>query len=261
VTVHITRFRGDASQVVEENGSRYETVVACGGDGTFNEVVAGAMKSNYNGTIGFLPCGTTNDLADTMVLPKNPVQAAKIIAQCPGKYMDFGWLNQSRYFSYVASFGAFSEVAYSTDQKMKNLFGHAAYVTEALSHLKKVRTYHMTVECDGERYEDDFLFGAVSNSLSIGGVVKLKKREVNLDDGLHEVLLIPNPKRAADIGNLPIELFSGNFENKSVLFFRGKRIVFHCEEPISWCVDGEYAGDHNTVEIQNLHRRLKIIRP
>jgi diacylglycerol kinase family enzyme len=134
-------------------------------------------------------------------------------------------------------------------------------MTEALAQVKDVRPYRMRVICDDTVIEDEFLFGAVANALSIGGVMKLKKDEVDVSDGYHELVLMKNPKNAADISNLSREFFSGKFENKSILLLRGKRIVFECEESLAWCTDGEYAGNHERVQIQNLHGVLSVIRP
>ncbi len=261
VNIHVTRCQSDATRVVIEEGKAYDVIVACGGDGTLNEVVAGALKIEFDGALGFLPCGTTNDLANTIKIPKNLKRAAEMITYEGTKPLDFGVFNQNRYFSYVASFGAFTDVAYSTDQKMKNVFGHAAYVTEAIARLKDLRPYHMKVTCDGVEYEDDFLFGATANTLSIGGVLKLKKDQVDLRDGFHEVLLIRNPKTPADMAQLSVEMLSGVYENKSVLFFRGKKILFESREALPWCLDGEYAGMHTNVEIQNLQGKLHLICP
>lgn len=261
VSVHITRCRGDATRCVEERGNQFDVIVSCGGDGTFHEVVNGAAKIDYAGEIGFLPCGTTNDFAQTLQIPKNIAKASLLITYEKAKFLDFASFNKDSYFTYVASFGAFTDVAYSTDQKWKQVFGHAAYVTEALARLKDLRSYSMRISCDGEVYEDEFLFGAVANTLSIGGVMKLKKDQVDLRDGFHEVLLIRNPKKTVDFANLSRELLSGNFENKSVLLFRGKKIVFECDEAIPWCVDGEYADDHKKVVIRTLHNRLRVLYP
>jgi YegS/Rv2252/BmrU family lipid kinase len=261
VTVHITRHSTDAKSVVKERGKDFDVIVSFGGDGTFNEVVSGALAISYKGAIAFLPGGTTNDTAHTAGIPNNIVKAASVIVNEKGKPMDCGRFQKGRFFTYIASFGAFTDVAYSTDQKMKNFLGHAAYVTEALMKLMELRSYRMQVECDGILYEGDFLFGSVSNSLSIGGVMKLKKTQVDLSDGYHELLLVRSPKTAADIANLSVELFSGNFENKSVLLIRGKNIAFRSKDPIPWCVDGEFAGNHEKVEIQNLPQALLFIRP
>lgn len=261
VNVHITRCRGDAIREVVENGKNFDTIVACGGDGTLNEVVTGALRSQFIGTLGFLPCGTTNDLAESIKIPRNLGKAAELITYGAPRFLDFGNFNHNRYFTYVASFGAFTDVSYSTDQKLKNVLGHAAYVTEAIAKLKDLRAYHMKVTCDENTVEGDFLFGAVANSLSIGGVMKLKKDQVDLSDGLHEVILIRNPKNAQDLANLSREMLSGNYENQSVLFFKGKKIQFQCDEAIPWCVDGEYAGAHEKTKISNIHHKLRIICP
>lgn len=260
-TVHVTRRSGDATERVEQMGKDFDVIVACGGDGTLNEVVTGALRIRYEGALGFLPSGTTNDFANSLGIPKGLVKAAELIATGEAHELDFGSFNRLRYFIYVAAFGAFTEVSYSTDQKLKNVFGHAAYVSEALAHLMDLRKYHVKVNCDGVLYEGDFLFCAAANSLSLGGVMKLKPDQVDMTDGYHEVLLIRNPKTAAEFAQLSAELFSGNFENKSILLFRGKKISFECDEQIPWCVDGEFAGKFEHVEIQNLHSRLRIFYP
>ena len=259
VNIHVTRCKMDAERYVLNCGKEYDVIVSCGGDGTLNEVVSGALRCGYEGTFGFLPCGTTNDLATTMGIPKNLQKAALLVTYGEPKTLDFGLFNKNRYFAYVASFGAFTDVSYSTDQKKKNVFGHAAYVTEAIARLKDLRPYRMKVNCDGEEFEDEFLFGAAANSFSIGGVLKLKKNQVDLHDGCHEVLLIRNPKTAADLAQLSVEMLSGSYENKSVLFFRGKEIRFSCDEEIPWCVDGEYAGTHNEVCVKNLQGAIRLI--
>jgi len=260
-TVHVTRRSGDATDYVMESGKAYDVIVACGGDGTLNEVVTGALRIRYEGALGFLPAGTTNDFANSLGIPKGLLKAAQLIAQGEARELDFGAFNRLRYFIYVAAFGAFTDVSYSTDQKLKNVFGHAAYVSEAIARLVDLRSYHVKVTCDGVLYEDDFLFGAAANSLSLGGVMKLKPDQVDMADGYHEVLLIRNPKTASEFAQLSAELLSGNFENKSILLFRGKQITFECDEEIPWCVDGEFAGKFYQAEVRNLHSRLRIFFP
>ncbi|MBR7164782.1 MAG: diacylglycerol kinase family lipid kinase [Clostridia bacterium] len=261
VCVYVTAARRDAERIVAERCNDFDVVVSCGGDGTFNEVVTGALKANYQGAVGFLPCGTTNDLAETMGIPKLISDAAKTVVTQPPRAMDFGRFNEDQYFTYVATFGAFSDVAYSTDQKLKNLLGHAAYMAEALVKIKDLRSYRMKICCDGEIIEDEFLFGAVANSLSIGGVMKLNQEDVNLCDGYHELVLMKKPKTAMDLGQLSKEFFSGKFENKAIILLRGKEFSFESEEPIPWCIDGEFAGEFCDVRIQNLSQKLSVIRP
>ena len=261
VNVRITRCRHDATEFVPAYGKEYDVLVACGGDGTLNEVISGALQIGFPGNIGFIPCGTTNDLANTLGLPKSVLDCSRLIVEGKAKYMDFGAFNKNRYFTYIASFGAFTEVSYNTDQKFKNTLGHLAYIAEGIGAVDKIKPYHMVVTCDGQPYEDDFIFGAAANSLSIGGIVKLKKDMVKLTDGQHELLLVRNPRDAAHLAGLLGDLIAGKFTGENILILRGKRIQFACEESIPWCVDGEFAGDHQTVEIRNLHERLKIYRP
>ncbi len=260
-SVHITQGSGDATRQVMARGAEYDIIVACGGDGTLNEVVTGALRIRYEGALGFLPCGTTNDLATSLSIPKNLEKAAELIAYGQARELDVGSFNRLRYFTYVACFGAFTDVAYSTDQKLKNVLGHAAYVTEGIARLQELRSYHVKVDCDGVLYEDDFLFAACANALSLGGVMKLKREQVDMADGYHEVLLIRNPKKAADLAQLSRELLSGNFENKAILFFRGKKISFDCDEEIPWCVDGEFAGKYEHAVVRNLHDRVRFFFP
>lgn len=261
-TVHVTRRSGDATVVVTESGKEYDIIVACGGDGTLNEVVTGALRIRYEGAIGFLPCGTTNDFANSLGLPKDFTEAAELIAKGEAREFDFGAFNRLRHFIYVAAFGAFTEVSYTTNQKMKNLLGHAAYITEGIAHLTDLRKYRMKITCDGEVYEGDFLFGAAANTLSLGGVMKLKPESVDMTDGFHEVILIYKPKSAGDLAKISSAVLARKFEdNKAVLFLRGKHIVFECDEEIPWCVDGEFAGKHQRAEIHNLHNRIRIIYP
>ncbi|MBE6711977.1 MAG: diacylglycerol kinase family lipid kinase [Ruminococcaceae bacterium] len=257
-TVYVTRRSGDATEQVVKVGKSYDVIVACGGDGTLNEVVAGALRIRFEGAIGFLPCGTTNDFANSLGIPKNLVKAAELIAEGEAKDLDFGSFNRLRTFIYVAAFGAFTEVSYKTDQKLKNMFGHAAYISEGIAHLTELRKYFVKVECDGEHYEGEYLFGAASNTLSLGGVMKLKAELVDMKDGYHEVLLVKNPKTAGDFAQLSTALLSGKFDNKSIQILRGKKIVFDCDEEIPWCVDGEFAGKFEHAEIHNLHKRLRV---
>ena len=259
--IYLTRGPGDGTRKVEEDGKGFDIIAACGGDGTLNEVVTGAMRISFRGDLGFLPCGTTNDFASSLSIPKNLIRASRLITEEEGKKLDFGAFNGERFFSYIAVFGAFSDVSYTTDQRMKHVFGHVAYVFEAIAHLQEMRSYRVKVTCDGVLYEEDVLFGATANSLSIGGVMKLKPDLVDMTDGYHEVLLVRNPKNAGEMAQLSRELLSGNFKNQEVLFFRGKHVVFECEEEIPWCVDGEFAGNYHRAEVDNLHDKLRIIYP
>ncbi|MBR4288344.1 MAG: YegS/Rv2252/BmrU family lipid kinase [Clostridia bacterium] len=261
VSVHVTRFAGDAVLVTKQRGKDFDVIIACGGDGTLSEVVEGALKCDFGGNLGYIPCGTTNDFAESTGIPKTLVKAAKLILEGEAKELDFGMFGANRCFTYVASFGAFTEVSYSTDQKLKNALGHLAYVLEGIAKLKDLRSYPMKIDCDGAKYEGDFLFGSATNTYSMGGVLKLKKSDVDLADGYHEVLLVKEPKTPAELAKLSQDLIAMDFSTKSFLFLKGKDISFTASESIPWCVDGEYAGKHETARVRTLHKKLKIFRP
>lgn len=259
VNVHVTRFPGDATGWVKEHAAGFDAVVACGGDGTLNEVVAGALESGFQGDLGFLPCGSTNDLAQTLHLPKSLQKAAEYIAKSTGKPLDFGLFSGNRYFTYIASFGAFTEVSYSTDQQLKNTFGHLAYVAEGIRSMSTIRPYRLTVCCDGVECRGSYIFGAAANSLSIGGVVKLQRGKIDLTDGKHEVILVKEPKSPAEAFDLINNVLNGELDSENIVLLHGKEITFSCDEEIPWCVDGEYAGKWEKATVKNLHDRLKVI--
>ena len=261
VTIHTTRCRKDATRIAEERAKHFDLVVACGGDGTLNEVMTGVIRSGYTGEIGFLPAGTTNDFANTIKIPRNLAKAAMLITHGSARPMDYGSFNKDQFFAYIASFGAFTEASYNTDQKAKNLWGHLAYVAEGLGSVTTIRPWNISVLCDGKRITGSFIFGAAANSRSIGGIVRLKPTEVNLTDGMHELLLVRKPEMPGDLGATIGSILAGDFDPDHVVFLRGRHIEFQCKTPVPWCLDGEFAGKAKTAVINTLPGRLNIIRP
>ena len=261
VSVHVTRCRKDATRVAEERAKDFDLVVACGGDGTLNEVMTGVIRSGFTGEIGFLPAGTTNDLANTIRLPKGLAKAAELITYGRPRPMDYGCFNRSQFFAYIASFGAFTETSYTTDQKAKNIWGHLAYVAEGIGAVGAIRPWNLTVLCDDREISGSFIFGAAANSLSIGGIVKLKPEEGSLTDGMHELLLIRTPEAPGDLGAIIGSILAGDFDPDHVVFLRGKKIEFQCKEEVPWCLDGEFAGKWKNAVVTTLPGKLNIIRP
>ncbi len=261
VTVHVTRCRRDATQVAKERCGDFDLVAACGGDGTLNETMAGLIEADYDGEVGFIPSGTTNDLASTLGLPRSLIKAAQLLTYGAVRPVDYARFNDDQYFAYIASFGAFTETSYNTDQKAKNVWGHLAYVAEGLGSVSTIRPWEMEAVCDGQKVSGSFIFGAAANSLSIGGIVKLKPSEVDLADGFHEMLLVRTPELPGDLGVTIASILAGNFDPNHVVFLRGRKLEFRCKKPVPWCLDGEYAGDWKSVKVENLPGRLRIIRP
>lgn len=261
VTAYPTQDKGDATRAARELGPRFDRVVCAGGDGTLSETVTGLMALDPPPLLGYIPFGSTNDCATTLDLPKVPVQAAAIAAGLGvPRPSDIGKLN-GKPFVYVAAFGAFTKVAYDTPQDLKNTFGHLAYIMEGIASLPTITPYHLKVEYDGHVLEDDFYFGMVSNAFSIGGIRLPKSEHVVLDDGLFEVDLIKKPVSIADVANgFQTLLDQGPMSAGARVHFQASHLIFSCDKPIPWTIDGEYGGNLPVNEVFNCSKALTIIR-
>ena len=260
-TVYPTQGKGDAARAARELAPQFDRVICAGGDGTLSETVTGLMSLPHPPLLGYIPFGSTNDCAVNLNLPKVPTQAA-LIAAADGvpRQSDIGKLN-GQPFIYVAAFGAFTQVAYGTPQDLKNTFGHLAYVMEGISSLPAITPYHIKVEYDGKVLEDDFYFGMVSNSFSIGGIKLPSKEAVELDDGLFEVDLIKKPVSLADVANGFQNLIRQNPSGSGVrVHFKASHLTFTCDRPLPWTIDGEFGGEAAVNTVENCPRALTIIR-
>lgn len=259
VTVHPTLFRGDATKTAAELGGQYDHVVCCGGDGTLNEVVTGLMTHpEAMPTLGYLPAGTTNDFSKTLKLPADLLKSARIAVEGSPSPCDLGEFN-GRPFVYVAAFGVFSEVSYATPQSSKNALGHLAYVLGGIKSLTQLRPYTMQVTHDGETIQGDFIYGMVSDSISVGGFQGIKRDEVKLDDGLFEVMLVKNPRTPEELSTILNALMKKKPDG-NVIGFQARDITFSCDEQVAWTLDGEFGGDVEQVRIRNLHQAIRIMR-
>ena len=259
ITTYITKSKGDATDIVCKIGKIYDSIVCCGGDGTLNEVVTGMLESETNIPLGYIPAGTTNDFATTMNIPKDINQAIDKIVTGTPKAIDIGMMGDDRYFTYIASFGAFTEASYNAPQQVKNVIGNLAYILEGIKDIANIRSYNMTVKYDDKEITDEFIFGAVSNSTSIGGLVKLNDEYVDLSDGVFEVMLIKNPKTIIDLHKIISSLLYSKFDNDLISFFPAKEIEFIMEKPESWTIDGEFAQGDDVVKVKNIHNAIKLI--
>ena len=258
VTVHITAGSGDCTQVVRSRGAQADLIVCAGGDGTFNEAVAGMMESGIDRPLGYIPCGSTNDFAISLKLPTDPVKAAQLIVDgVPLKY-DVG-LFGDRYFSYVASFGAFTRASYSTPQDIKNALGHTAYLLEGIQEISQIRKEHIRIELDDRIIEDDFLFGAVSNSTSMGGILTLDPRQVDMRDGKFELLLIRAPRDLIEIHEC-VQAVSKQIYNCAMMtFVSTKKLTVHADASMPWTLDGEREEGKEQVVIRCLHQAITLM--
>ncbi len=257
-TVHLTEAAGDGKNFVKQNAKNFDLIVAIGGDGTFNEVLEGVIKSGADVEIGYIPAGSTNDFANSLKLSKNILKAAGDIMDGTAVQIDIGSFN-GRNFSYVASFGAFAEVSYKTPQNVKNTLGHLAYAFEGIKDIANLKSKHLRFVADGTVIEDDFIFGAICNSTSVGGVINLDPKMVDLSDGLFELLLIRLPKDLFELNEIVVALSSKKYKTKMITFISAKSILIETTENINWTLDGEYARGEEIIKVENLNKAIKLI--
>ena len=260
VLIHITGGQGDAARIAALRGGDMDLVVCCGGDGTFNETISGLLKSSIHVPIGYIPAGSTNDLASSLKLSSNPLKAAQDILEGQSVAYDVGRFG-SRYFSYIASFGAFTQTSYTTPQSVKNLLGHTAYVLSGISELSQIRKEHVRMEIDGEIVEDDFLFGAISNSTSVGGILTLDPKYVDMSDGLLEILLVRAPRNLSEITECIQAFQAQDYNNCAMVTFRSARKVrILANSAMPWTLDGEREDGHWEVTAENIHHAIHLVK-
>ncbi len=261
VEVYVTQDTGDTAWEISRRAWDMDLVVVSGGDGTMNAAVSGLMQvpAERRPPLGYIPAGTTNDFAKSLRLPKDIQKAAEVAVTLPPTPTDIGRF-EDEYFTYVAGFGAFTSVSYLTPQDSKNMLGHQAYIFEGLKSLAEIKSHHVKVIFGTEEIEDDFLICLVTNSVSVAGFKKISGRDVELDDGLFEVVLIRDPKNPLDLTRVVQELFLDEEPNNFVQRFKTDSIRFVSEEPIDWVLDGEFGGSRTDVHIGICKSALDIVR-
>ena len=257
-TVYPTQARGDAIRKVKADGAKYDRIVCSGGDGTLDEVVTGVREAGLSTPLGYIPAGSTNDFARTLGIPSDMVKAAEIavgehIFPCDvGQFIDDT-------FIYIVGFGIFTEISYDTPQELKNILGHAAYILSAAKSLTSIPNYLMQIEANGEVIQDRFIYGMVTNSLSVGGFKGITGKDVELDDGEFEVTLIRSPTNPIELNEIIGYLTGIIHETKMVYAFKTSHIQIRSRSSVAWTVDGENGGEHWSVDIRNHHRCLNIL--
>ena len=259
VITHMTAGPGDGAQVVEQMASHVDLVVCCGGDGTFNEVINGVLRSGADTPIGYIPAGSTNDFASSLHLSTNVLQAARDIMEGQPRPYDVGQFGD-RYFSYVASFGTFTRSSYATPQSVKNALGHTAYILEGIQELSQLRKTHVRLELDDGMVEDDFIFGAVSNSTSIGGILTLDPKQVDMRDGKFELLLVRAPRDLLEISECIRALQTQKYNCAMITFRSASQVRVYASEDMPWTLDGERQDGQETVDIVNRHHAISLIQ-
>ena len=259
--IHTTTGKDDARQYLTNHGAGSGMIVCCGGDGTLSEVINGAVDLPGKPPIAYIPSGTTNDFSKTMGLPTDILKALMVLSHGVSRALDVGKF-EDRYFIYVASFGLFAESSYATPRKLKRRLGHLAYMITGAKELLNLRSYRMTVTDDtGKEREGDYIYGSVSNSTSIGGLMKLDDRIVDLSDGRHEVVLIRKPSRMLEFNDVIRAVISGKYDSPLIEVFSAKSVTFACEDKMDWSLDGEHKITSEPVKITNIPQAVRLIFP
>ena len=260
VTVHVTSGHGDARNAVAIGAKDMDLVVCCGGDGTLNETISGLLETHADVPIGYIPSGSTNDFASSLNLSSSVMQAAQDIVEGVPVAYDVGKF-AGRYFSYVASFGAFTRASYITPQTVKNALGHTAYVLSGIQELSQIRKEHIRLEVDDEVVEDDFLFGAICNSTSVGGILTLDPRQVDMGDGLMEILLVRAPRNLSEITECIQAVQTGRYNDCAMItFFSARKMKIYADPQMPWTLDGEREDGHAMVDVENLHHAIRLVK-
>ena len=260
--VRETQRQGHATEIVKEFGADYDMIICCGGDGTLNETINGLLTLEKRIPIGYIPSGSTNDLAVTLGIPAKVDKAAEMITNGKINGYDVGSLN-GRYFNYVASFGLGVELSYSTPQALKNILGHAAYmingfVINLIPMIKNLKPVHMKIEYDGGVLEDDFYFGSFSNSTSVAGIFKLKGSDVKLNDGYFELLLVRGLKKNTEAFSMLGKIIRQEYDGEKIMLIKSKKVKITCDKETPWTIDGEFGGDLKDVDLEVHHRAFDI---
>ena len=259
VTVYITAARGDATKVVAQRAPEFDLVVCAGGDGTFNETISGLLAGGHDTPIGYLPAGSTNDFASSLHLSKNLVEAARDIVEGTPRRLDVGRFND-RYFSYVASFGAFTRASYATSQNVKNVLGHLAYLLSGIKELAYIRSRRLRFTLDdGRVLEDEYIFGAISNSTSVAGILTLSEDLVDMNDGVFELLLVRKPENLLELNDCVLALTTQDYHTPMLTFTSARSVEIEAPEDMDWTLDGEREPGRAHCRAENLHDAIRIV--
>ena len=258
VHTYVTAGPGEGGKIAKERAGEMDVVVCCGGDGTYNEVMAGLLQSGAETSLGYIPAGSTNDFASSLGLPGDVVEAAKIIAKGKTQRYDVGSFG-GRYFAYVASFGAFTQTSYATPQSVKNTLGHLAYILGGISEISQIKKHHLRFKTEDQVIEDDFIFGAICNSTSLGGVLKLDKTMVDMQDGKFELLLIRAPRNLGELGSCLQALQTKKYNCNMITFCTAQKVQVTAPEDLPWSLDGEREEGRGSILVENLRQAVPLI--
>ena len=259
VNIQLTKKGYNDKKIISDNIEGQDLVLICGGDGTFNEAISAIMESGIQISIAYIPLGTTKDLAKSLNMPIKDISITKKLLESKAKVLDIGKFNENRYFIYIAAFGIMTDVSYKTSQKAKNKFGKLAYYMKAIKELIKIPTYKVKIKFDEEELEGEFIYGGISNSMSIAGFRWFNKEDIDLSDGKFEAIFIRKPKKISGYFRLLNDFRHKDYMvNRDFVYFKASNIQIQTDENVAWTIDGEYAGDLNFVDIKNCNKAIEL---
>jgi len=259
VDIKFTTVSQNAKYIVENLQKEYKYIIACGGDGTLNEITHGLYNLNKKITIGFIPCGTTNDYARNLNIPRNKKHLSKNISDYTIIQVDLGTFNEKT-FNYCVTFGLFAKTSYSVSRKAKNLFGRFAYIFSGIKEVFNYKTYQLKVKYDENEIEDEFIFGSITNSRYLGGFHIFRKEQIKIDDGMFEVLLIKKPRNFFDTVAMLFKIMLGNLKGDNIYYFKTDKLhIESLSESPEWSVDGENGGNRKDVYISNVNNASEYL--
>lgn len=257
---YVTGESGEATRYLRHCRRKYDLVVCAGGDGTLNESISGMLSAGMTCPLGYIPCGTTNDYASSIGLSSDVMQAARDITEGRAQAIDIGSFN-GRKFVYTATCGAFAKASYNTPQIAKNMLGHVAYILEGMKDLTAIRPIHMKLVTENIALEDDFIFCSVTNSTSVGGILRLDSQLVALNDGRFEVTLVRNPVNPAQLSSILVGVTTQSVPNDMIHFFSARNLRVETDAPVEWTLDGEREDATDVVTMENMHSAVRIVIP
>ena len=163
---------------------------------------------------------------------------------------------------YIAAFGIFTDVSYNTNQQLKKAIGHSAYVLEAIKNIGNYKGFSLTAQFDDKMITGKYLYGMITNTLSVGGFKLRGAKHVVLDDGKFDCLFIKMPSSPAELQQIIRGLLQNEVEGNEMFFeCKASRVVVDGEQEIAWTLDGEYGGSMAHVEIRNMQQALNLMLP
>lgn len=258
-TLFKTTIEEGPYEILSKNKNNHETIIACGGDGTVSETIRGMHSFSYDCPLLVVPIGTSNEIAQNLGLKNDSLNnILNRLFKNDILQLDYGLINDNDTFTYALTFGNFTEVTYKTPQKMKNWLGYRAYVLYAFLSFRKIKSYKIKVKSNEVELNGNYLFGAISNSITIGNVVQYDEENISLCDGKFEVLLISEPENIKELRLIIKGLILKEYDNEAFTVFKTNNLTVQSKVDIDWNIDGEFAGSYKNITIANLHKKINL---